>query len=64
MQITGTDFDTSPTTFTLGALFTMNLHNFGNEIEEMCVSAEKELKIEGDVVTLVGRCRLSLSDPR
>ena len=43
------DFDTDPKTFTLGALFGMELHRFYEPVMEMCIAAEKELKIEADV---------------
>ena len=41
MTITGKEFDMDPKMFTLGALFGMDLADFSDEINEMCVSAEK-----------------------
>jgi dynein heavy chain len=52
MEITSTSFEMDPKTFTLGALFSMELHKYVDEIEAMCLSADKELKIEGDVAAL------------
>lgn len=46
MQKTGKDFDMNPDTFTLDNLFTMQLHNYGDTINEIVTSAVKELSIE------------------
>lgn len=46
MTKTGKDFDMNPDTFTLDNLFTMQLHNFADTINEIVTSAVKELSIE------------------
>nr|XP_039267660.1 dynein heavy chain 10, axonemal-like [Styela clava] len=46
MTKTGKDFDMNPDTFTLENLFTMQLHNFADTINEIVTSAAKELSIE------------------
>jgi len=46
MEVTGVTFDMNPRTFTLGLLFTMNLDKYAEQVEEICVAAEREVQIE------------------
>ena len=46
MAKTGQTFDMNPDTFTLQNLFSMNLHNFAETIQEIVTAASKELSIE------------------
>lgn len=46
MEMTGRTFDMSPDTFTLGKLFSMNLHEHSEAIGEIVNGALKELSIE------------------
>ena len=46
MTKTGQVFDMNPDTFTLDNLFSMNLHNFAETIQEIVTAASKELSIE------------------
>ena len=48
------DFNTDPATFKLADLFGMELHKFRDDVLQLCVAAEKELKIEADVAELSG----------
>ena len=48
------DFNTNPATFKLADLFGMELHKFRDDVLQLCVAAEKELKIEADVAELSG----------
>ena len=50
MHITGqSDSSVDPATLTLGSLLAFECHRFYDAVLEMCVAAEKELKIEGDI---------------
>ena len=50
MRITSQpDVDFDPATLTLGSLLAMETHRHHDPVLEMCVAAEKELKIEGDI---------------
>ena len=46
MKATGTTFDMTPTVFTLGKVFEMELHNYAETIGDITTSALKELSIE------------------
>ena len=46
------DFDVDPKTFTLGALFGLELHRFHEPVMEMCIAAEKELKIRDGMLVM------------
>ena len=50
MRITAQpDVDFDPATLTLGSLLAMETHKHHDPVLEMCIAAEKELKIEGDI---------------
>ncbi|ORX45970.1 hypothetical protein BCR36DRAFT_332447 [Piromyces finnis] len=49
MEITGKNFDMNPETFTLEKLFSMNLHEHTEVIEEIVSGATKELNIENGI---------------
>ena len=49
METTGITFDMDPTTFTLGKLFAMELHNYSTIIGDIVKAAGKELTIESEL---------------
>ena len=49
MAVTGKEFDMDPKTFTLGTIFEMQLHLFGEEIGKITNAAVKELTIESEL---------------
>ena len=49
MEVTGVKFDMNPKTTTLENIFAMELHNFGDTINEIVVEAQNELKIETEI---------------
>ena len=49
MKMTGKTFDMDPKTFTLENLFSMELHNFADQISEITNAATKELTIESEL---------------
>ena len=49
METTGITFDMDPTTFTLGKLFAMELHNYSTIIGDIVNAAGKELTIESEL---------------
>ncbi|KAI3386976.1 hypothetical protein SNEBB_002464 [Seison nebaliae] len=53
MNETGVMFDMNPETFTLGKLFSMELHRFNDIIQDIVMSAVKELAIEKGVAEVV-----------
>jgi dynein heavy chain len=46
MDATGTTFDISPGSFTLGVVFSLNLEKIADTINDICGAAQKELAIE------------------
>lgn len=52
MEVTGQTFDMDPKTFTLGNMFSMQLHKFGDDIAKICNAAVKELTIESEIKKL------------
>ena len=52
MEVTNQQFDMDPKTFTLGSMFTMQLHKFTEEIGKITNAAIKELTIESELKKL------------
>ena len=52
MEVTGQNFDMDPKTFTLGNMFSMQLHKFAEEIGKITSGAVKELTIESEIKKL------------
>jgi dynein heavy chain, axonemal len=52
MEVTGQSFDMDPKTFTLQAMFAMQLHKFAEEIGKITNAAVKELTIESELKKL------------
>ncbi|KAL6757976.1 dynein heavy chain, N-terminal region 1-domain-containing protein, partial [Haematococcus lacustris] len=52
MEVTGQNFDMDPKTFTLGNMFSMQLHKFADEIGKITNAAVKELTIENEIKKL------------
>ena len=52
MEVTGKEFDMDPKTFTLGTMFSMQLHLYGEEINKITNAAVKELTIESELKKL------------
>ena len=51
-SVTATSVNTDPNVFTLGMLLGMKIHLYSSGILDMCTAAEKEVKIEADIVKL------------
>lgn len=47
MELTGQEFDMDPKTFTLGAMFAMQLDKVAEEVAKICSAAVKELTVRG-----------------
>eukprot|EP00798_Chlamydomonas_sp_ICE-L_P031817 gene31817-7021_t len=52
MEVTSQDFDMDPKTFTLGNMFSMQLHKYADEIGRITNAAVKELTIESEIKKL------------
>ncbi|KXZ49756.1 DHC2 protein [Gonium pectorale] len=52
MEVTGQEFDMDPKTFTLGNMFSMQLHKYAEEIGKITNAAVKELTIESEIKKL------------
>ena len=52
MEVTGQNFDMDPKTFTLGSMFSMQLHKYTEEIQKITNAAIKELTIESEIKKL------------
>ena len=60
MTKTGQVFDMNPDTFTLDNLFSMNLHNFAETIQEIVTAASKELSIEKGIKEVKKSLKINL----
>lgn len=49
MQVTGSEFDMDPKTFTLGSMFQLQLHRYADEINVIVNKADKELTIDHEL---------------
>ncbi len=52
MEVTGQHFEMDPKTFTLGSMFAMQLHKYGEDIGRITNAAVKELTIETELKKL------------
>ena len=52
MEVTGREFDMDPKTFTLGTMFSMQLHLYSEEVNRITNAALKELTIESELKKL------------
>eukprot|EP00967_Tisochrysis_lutea_P066709 scaffold87012_cov20-Tisochrysis_lutea.AAC.1 len=52
MEVTGQEFDMDAKTFTLGSMFSMQLHKYAEEISKITNAAVKELTIENEIKKL------------
>ena len=57
MEVTSQSFDMDPKTFTLQAMFAMQLHKFAEEIGKITNAAVKELTIENELKKLADAWR-------
>lgn len=52
MHVTGRSFEIDFRSFTLGALFSMQLHNHAEDVQKITTSAVKEQTIEAEIKKL------------
>jgi dynein heavy chain len=60
MEVTGVQFTMNPKTFTLGNLFSMQLHRFSDAIGEIVNQAMQEQKIENEIRKIEDKWRVTL----